>query len=63
MTELEAEPGSQGMRRELAAALLTATVIAVAVTLLYGPTFETYAPSKRWCWAAASLTDWETDHV
>jgi len=51
------------MRRELAAALLTATVIAVAVTLLYGPTFETYAPSKRWCWAAASLTDCETDHV
>ena len=59
------------MRRELAAALLTATVIAVAVTLLYGPTFETYAPSKRWCWADASSTDWglsrlspmETDHV
>ena len=59
------------MRREMAAALLTATVIAVAVTLLYGPTFETYAPLKRWCWAAASLVGWvlsrlspmETDHV
>jgi hypothetical protein len=50
VTELEAEPGSQSPRRNLAATLVTAILIAVVVALLYGPAVSLTLTGDSYQW-------------
>lgn len=50
MTELDTEPGSRDLRRELTGTVVTAALIAAVVTLLYGPAVSLALTGDSYQW-------------